>query len=38
VSGLAFDPTGLTTVYAASGSVWQSSPPVPVELMSFEVR
>ena len=40
VRRLAIEPAGATTVHAAliSGSVWQASPPVPVELVGFSVE
>jgi hypothetical protein len=40
VRQLAIDPGGATTVHAAlsSGSAWQVSPPVPMELLGFRVE
>jgi hypothetical protein len=35
---LAVDPSGPTTVYVGGFSVWQASPPVPVELTGFAVQ
>jgi ligand-binding sensor domain-containing protein len=39
VTALAIDPAGASTVFAGNGaSVWQSTPPVPVELSSFRIE
>jgi photosystem II stability/assembly factor-like uncharacterized protein len=40
IQALALDPTRPTTVYAGLqyGSVWQSTPPVPIELVGFAVE